>query len=713
MGLRIVKRIAGHWLRGLILRIDSELQFDVITNPEINSTGGNFIWKIITNKLVAWKLRDDTKNIDLVVVDTVNENITINGKLTVTGLIDPTGLVLDEQATAPASPVAGKGLIWVKDDIPNILRFSDDVGSDFIVPVVPAGAAITNNSFVIQSNSAGGFIDSALKELPTKIISSKTIQAPGGSIGIGPDTTLSAFASDVVSNSTSLNKQAVLVDRSFKETGAIRNVRALRLNNITAVLVNSDDTVNSALSEHTWDIELDERSVIDTLKLKFATAVNNVRVEIRVDSSSGPIVFENIAEDFFNEGVGGIDVTDITGETEFNVDTHLFANQKAFIKVHVLTGTVNLKGSTATFVPYTNVDRHVTFNDNIPSIERGTQKLTGTVNATTIGQTIITGNGTLFTSELAVGDTIFITSDPYEVIAITNNTSLTISPALIFGVPTPTSIYKMPNVIWKVDDEVNDYLTVTKEGNVGIGTLVPDEILHTADSIDGDFTGLLLENELSASASSVNETVQIKFGFGGNNNVGQIQIGKEDDYTIAGNENSFMSFHTDTAGALTEQMRITSSGQVGISNGSGNVPQYRLDVGNLSYFAINGNFAHIIQHNNAASTFWSIATRNGGNLDFAVTTTDPRPSSGTIGTSGNAISIKTNKDVEFTASVGIGIATVNAESLLELRSTTKALRLTEVTTTQRIAMTGASAFVVLDITIGSIFYHNGSAWIQL
>jgi hypothetical protein len=56
----------------------------------------------------------------------------IEGKLTVTGLIDPVGLVLDEQSTVPGgSPGAGKGTLWVKDDSPTSLYFTDSAGTDY------------------------------------------------------------------------------------------------------------------------------------------------------------------------------------------------------------------------------------------------------------------------------------------------------------------------------------------------------------------------------------------------------------------------------------------------------------------------------------------------------------------------------------------------------------------------------------------------------
>ena len=62
-----------------------------------------------------------------------SSTFTVNGKLTVTGLIDPTGLVIDEKANIAATghtTAAGKGLVWVKDDAPNRLYFTDDAGTD-------------------------------------------------------------------------------------------------------------------------------------------------------------------------------------------------------------------------------------------------------------------------------------------------------------------------------------------------------------------------------------------------------------------------------------------------------------------------------------------------------------------------------------------------------------------------------------------------------
>ena len=60
--------------------------------------------------------------------------VDIPGKLTVGGLIDPTGMVFDEQSTVPGgAPGAAKGTLWVRDDTPNVLVFTDDSGSDTVL----------------------------------------------------------------------------------------------------------------------------------------------------------------------------------------------------------------------------------------------------------------------------------------------------------------------------------------------------------------------------------------------------------------------------------------------------------------------------------------------------------------------------------------------------------------------------------------------------
>ncbi len=87
--------------------------------------------------------------------------LTVTGKLTVTGLIDPPGLVLDEKASVAATghtSVAAKGLLWVKNDTPNRLYFTD--GDDTDKKVILATDSVTELSDVSAVGS-GSIITSA------------------------------------------------------------------------------------------------------------------------------------------------------------------------------------------------------------------------------------------------------------------------------------------------------------------------------------------------------------------------------------------------------------------------------------------------------------------------------------------------------------------------------------------------------------------------
>lgn len=95
--------------------------------------------------------------------------LVVDGKLTVTGLIDPPGLVIDEKADIAATghtTAAGKGLLWVKSDVPNRLYFTDDAGTD--KKVIHATDSVTELSDVSAVGS-GSIITTAERNKLTGI----------------------------------------------------------------------------------------------------------------------------------------------------------------------------------------------------------------------------------------------------------------------------------------------------------------------------------------------------------------------------------------------------------------------------------------------------------------------------------------------------------------------------------------------------------------
>lgn len=332
-------------------------------------------------------------------------------------------------------------------------------------------ALLQNNRIPQFDQPSNSFFNSAMKETPSKITSSKPIKVPGNSLDVGADLVINSLGSDLGTKTLSSGKIAAFADVTFIDSGS-GLTRILRGDAVFDETLQATDTTVTAAAQHQFTMEFDERTLIGEIFIKAAVAVNSVGITVRLTSQAGPIIFEDPESDFLGEAGTGTDITDTVGETSiFLGPITAFANQTLFVTIEVAAGTVQLKGD-AGGVPFHKVRKRNIFKDNIPTIERGTQKLTGLVDVTG-GLNTVVGTGTLFTTEIAVGDTIFITSDPYDVVTITDNLNLTVSPNIIIG-ETQTSIYEMPDVIWKVDDELKDYVIVDKSGSVSIsGGRVP------------------------------------------------------------------------------------------------------------------------------------------------------------------------------------------------------------------------------------------------
>jgi hypothetical protein len=90
---------------------------------------------------------------DILISAPINRTIWLDaGKVTITGLLDPTGLLIDQQSSSstilagpPASSVTSKGLIWVKNDVPTSLIYTNSASKD--TPIVPSSVFINGGIF--------------------------------------------------------------------------------------------------------------------------------------------------------------------------------------------------------------------------------------------------------------------------------------------------------------------------------------------------------------------------------------------------------------------------------------------------------------------------------------------------------------------------------------------------------------------------------------
>lgn len=202
-----------------------------------------------------------------------------------------------------------------------------------------------------------------------------------------------------------------------------------------------------------------------------------------------------------------------------------------------------------------STNNKVGINNNSPVLEldvigseriKGTASsvLTGTANATTT--TSITGAGTLFLTELAVGDKIVANSLTRTVVSISSNTALTVDSAITLSGGESITRYPLEFQV-KNSSDLTD-LIVNNDGFVGLGTDVPSYPIHAVKTNPGNW-GAKIQNNNSVLFLNNDQ------GFGLNLNTG----------VSSGSANYAVKIQNSTNNAL---LQVMNSGKVGISTSS-------------------------------------------------------------------------------------------------------------------------------------------------
>jgi hypothetical protein len=278
----------------------------------------------------------------------------------------------------------------------------------------------------------------------------------------------------------------------------------------------------------------------------------------------------------------------------------------------------------------------------------------------------------------------------------------------------------------------SERLRIDTSGNVGIGTSSPTQVLDvngnvaitgTARRITGDFSNATIASRIAFQTSTANGATSITTIPNGTGTQSDMFVFNNSDTTnsgllllrISSSETTIrsaitgtgtyipMTFYTNNA----ERLRIDTSGKVGIGTSS---PGSNLAIGssatggsNLGVYLNRGSTTNFYEASDGTKTF--IGGTDSGNTSTKV---------GSL--SAHDLSIITDNTsriyiVNSTGNVGIGTTSPNASAILDVQSTTKGVRMPNMTTTQKNAIsTPAAGLMVFDTTLAKLCVYSGSAW---
>ena len=239
-------------------------------------------------------------------------------------------------------------------------------------------------------------------------------------------------------------------------------------------------------------------------------------------------------------------------------------------------------------------------------------------------------------------------------------------------------------------------MTLTEAGNLGLGTTAPTGASGITFAVNGSAgqTRIALKNSTTGDATG--DGFQIVL------DAGSADVGFEQ------RENAAIRFITNNVEAL----RITNGQNVGIGT---TTPAVLLTVASAS--ADTGKIliqSGTLTNNNRAGLFMSAINVNGQTGNVSIECLHPNNQQSdmvfrTGATDANSFGTERMR-LDTLGSLGIG-ATANASALLDVQSTTKGVRMPNMTTTQKNAIASpAAGLMVFDTTLAKLCVYSGTAW---
>lgn len=176
---------------------------------------------------------------------------------------------------------------------------------------------------------------------------------------------------------------------------------------------------------------------------------------------------------------GNVGINTVTPNTLFHVN----GNVQLGSEIYNIPGKLGIHQSSP--IADTEINSSMRITATTSSV------LTGTADPT--GSTTLIGSGTLFLTELIIGDKITINAETRTVTAIASDTSLTVDTA--FTDTAPASITKLPASMVIRDSSENIDMIIQEDGMVGIGTHKSIYPLTISKPISGNWSTQIKNGE--------------------------------------------------------------------------------------------------------------------------------------------------------------------------------------------------------------------------
>jgi hypothetical protein len=273
-------------------------------------------------------------------------------------------------------------------------------------------------------------------------------------------------------------------------------------------------------------------------------------------------------------------------------------------------------------------------------------------------------------------------------------------------------------------------MRINSSGNVGIGTATPTVRftvgayvnagingtagIYGSNLVAANTAGILTIGATDALAADIGGSIGFTANAGAISGYPTGSIAGRRENATSGNYASYMQFTTaSSAGGVAERMRLDSAGNLGLGvtprAWAGSFNTMQLGIGGSIY----GRTVTPTQITVGANAFFDSnfkyvgtgqATLYGQSDGAHSWSTAPS------GTAGNAITFTQAMTLTAAGNLGIGTTTPNASALLDVQSTTKGVRMPNMTTTQKNAIASpAAGLMVFDTTLSKLCVYT-TAW---